>query len=127
MTMMIFKKIPEPNHRFDTTTITFEVNAVTLTDVIQEFEFFLKGCGFSFEGTLGVIDDCPETWGLVDGLEELEESEEAIADLTECITDFEDDDADVNTSDCYLGLCACVDPDSNTLGEKTGEKTDGQV
>jgi hypothetical protein len=41
------------------TTRTTEFSAVLLDDVLKEFEMFLKGCGFQFDGNV-VIDQ--ETW-----------------------------------------------------------------
>jgi hypothetical protein len=40
-------------------TRTTEFSAVLLDDVLTEFEMFLKGCGFHFEGNV-LIDQ--ETW-----------------------------------------------------------------
>jgi hypothetical protein len=40
-------------------TRTTEFSAVLLDDVLKEFEMFLKGCGFHFEGNV-IIDQ--ETW-----------------------------------------------------------------
>jgi hypothetical protein len=41
---------------------TFEFNAEHLGSVIGEFESFLRGCGFNFEGTLSIFSEeelCP--------------------------------------------------------------------
>jgi hypothetical protein len=40
-------------------TRTTEFSAVLIDDVLKEFELFLKGCGFHFEGNV-VIDQ--ESW-----------------------------------------------------------------
>jgi hypothetical protein len=40
-------------------TRTTEFSAVSIDDVLKEFELFLKGCGFHFEGNV-VIDQ--ESW-----------------------------------------------------------------
>jgi hypothetical protein len=45
-------------------TRTTEFSAVLLDDVLKEFEMFLKGCGFQFDGNL-VIDQ--ETWPVEEG------------------------------------------------------------
>ena len=34
-----------------------QFSAVHLDDIIEEFELFLKGCGFYFDGHLTVMDD----------------------------------------------------------------------
>jgi hypothetical protein len=36
---------------------TFEFNAERLDSVIGEFETFLKGCGFSFDGHLNLVNE----------------------------------------------------------------------
>lgn len=59
--MIILKHIPDPNNKFDTDTVIFKTESVTLTEILQTFEFFLKGCGFSFKGTLGIVEDDDET------------------------------------------------------------------
>lgn len=38
--------------------VTHETMNETLTDILEDFELFLKGCGFNFHGNL-VIDDSP--------------------------------------------------------------------
>jgi len=40
----------------DNTKITLETEAVCLTDILEEFQMFLKGCGFGFDGDI-VIED----------------------------------------------------------------------
>ena len=36
---------------------TVEFNGESLDDIINEFEMFLKGCGFSFNGQLNLFDN----------------------------------------------------------------------
>jgi hypothetical protein len=36
---------------------TVEFNGESLDDIINEFEMFLKGCGFSFDGQLSLFDN----------------------------------------------------------------------
>jgi|FreactcultureFD7_1027221.scaffolds.fasta_scaffold26253_1 hypothetical protein len=36
---------------------TFEFSGVLLHEIVAEFEMFLKGCGFSFEGQLDFVND----------------------------------------------------------------------
>ena len=50
-------KMTFTNESEDGTKITLETNAVVLDDVLQEFEQFLKGCGFFFSGNIEVVDD----------------------------------------------------------------------
>jgi len=35
---------------------TVEFNGETLSDIVGEFEMFLRGCGFHFEGHLELVD-----------------------------------------------------------------------
>jgi len=44
-------------------SVTMESDAITLTEILTEFEQFLKGCGFVFDGELtinysGPCEDC---------------------------------------------------------------------
>lgn len=36
---------------------TVEFNGESLPDIVAEFETFLKGCGFNFEGTLDLVNE----------------------------------------------------------------------
>lgn len=36
---------------------TVEFNGDSLVDIVNEFEMFLKGCGFNFEGQLDLVND----------------------------------------------------------------------
>jgi len=38
-------------------TRTVEFSGETLSDIVGEFEMFLKGCGFHFEGHLELVRD----------------------------------------------------------------------
>jgi hypothetical protein len=43
---------------YDTTrTVTHTTNAVTLMEILEEFQMFLEGCGFQINGTLDVVPD----------------------------------------------------------------------
>jgi len=63
----------------DNTKVTLETEAVCLTDLLEEFGMFLKGCGFSFDGYI-VIED-PEEFivdeDAVELLKELNHDEES--------------------------------------------------
>jgi len=56
----IFKQIDNISGRFAETTVDF--NADSLTDVLDQFELFLRGSGFYFTGKLDFVndDDCGE-------------------------------------------------------------------
>ena len=53
----ICEEEPMPFADVVTTKRTFEFNAVSLNDIIQEFEYFLKGAGFYINGTLEVVPE----------------------------------------------------------------------
>ena len=36
---------------------TVEFKAETISDIVNEFEMFLKGCGFNFEGRLDLVQE----------------------------------------------------------------------
>ena len=58
----IFKQIDNISGRFAETTVDF--NADSLTDVLDQFELFLRGSGFYFTGKLDFVndDDCEPEW-----------------------------------------------------------------
>lgn len=39
--------------------ITFETKSDALSDIVTDFESFLRGCGFSFDGVLDIVDPDP--------------------------------------------------------------------
>ena len=43
-----------------TSKITTECNAVTLNEVLEEFECFLKGAGYHFEGKIDIVKEDDE-------------------------------------------------------------------
>lgn len=45
------------NQYLNHTKITYETNAVSLGDVLAEFENFLRGAGFIFDGNLDIVKD----------------------------------------------------------------------
>ena len=38
-----------------TRTVVHTTNAVTLSEILEEFQMFLEGCGFQIDGTLDVV------------------------------------------------------------------------
>ncbi len=48
---------------------TVEFNADGLSDIITEFEHFLRGCGFYLNGTLDFVDD-EESWESEENIED---------------------------------------------------------
>lgn len=57
MAYKLIKTIDEKN-KFDKTTVTIEIphNEVTIVDLLDAFEEFLKACGFHFSGELDLVD-----------------------------------------------------------------------
>jgi hypothetical protein len=41
----------------NTRTVVHTTNAVTLMEILEEFQMFLEGCGFQIDGTLDVVPD----------------------------------------------------------------------
>lgn len=41
----------------NTRTVVHTTNAVTLMEILEEFQMFLEGCGFQIDGTLDVVSD----------------------------------------------------------------------
>jgi hypothetical protein len=39
-----------------TRTVTHTTDAETLTDILEEFQMFLQGCGFIINGTLDIVE-----------------------------------------------------------------------
>lgn len=56
MPQYTFSKKMDPDNRFDCTNVTVEVDTVSLNDLIEAFGEFLKGCGYSYNGTLEVVE-----------------------------------------------------------------------
>lgn len=60
MTKYIFKKLKDETNEYDISELTMEIEAFTLTEIIEEFGNFLKGSGFSSDGVdtaLGKLED----------------------------------------------------------------------
>jgi hypothetical protein len=43
-----------------------EFEAESLGSILEQFEMFLRGCGYVFEGHIDIVDDFAETTKLVD-------------------------------------------------------------
>lgn len=55
--------------------ITFEFEAVSLTDMLEQFEHFLRGCSFVFDGYVDIVE--PEELSDVD-VEDLNDAGEKV-------------------------------------------------
>lgn len=70
--MAKFTFIKEENDFVATSTTTVNFSAVSLDEILKEFEYFLRGSGFHFDGTLDIVDD-GDGWNEDnDGVEEFE-------------------------------------------------------
>lgn len=61
--MIIFKKTRNKSNEFDNTDITHEVDAQTLPEIIEAFEYFLRGAGFHWPENMSldlVAEEFPE-------------------------------------------------------------------
>lgn len=52
-----FEKYPDIDNHHDTANVTVDFKAVGLEDVLEYFEMFLKGCGYSFDGKVTIVND----------------------------------------------------------------------
>jgi len=52
-----FIKTKDAENRYDISSITIEVDTPDLLKIIEEFEVFLKACGFHFDGHLDIVED----------------------------------------------------------------------
>lgn len=41
----------------DNSKITFNLEAIVLSDILESFSYFLKACGFSFKGELEIVEE----------------------------------------------------------------------
>lgn len=56
-----FEKKPDPENRFDNTYLSLETEQVSLPEILKDFQDFLKGCGFTFNGDIVIIDEAADT------------------------------------------------------------------
>lgn len=57
MNKYTFIKEPNPDNEYDTSRIEYTVEAETWTDLLAEFESFIRGCGFYPQGTFGCVEE----------------------------------------------------------------------
>jgi hypothetical protein len=55
--MFIFKKVKNPDNRYDTANLEMRSEAVSLPEVLADFQDFLSGCGYQLEGELTLLED----------------------------------------------------------------------
>lgn len=86
MAKYTFTKHPDPENRFDTDTVTVTTEADALSDLLQSFEYFLRGCGFHFKGEIEVVDDSPDEFRFDD---------EACVSLDDAVDEFIDENGEL--------------------------------
>lgn len=55
--MIKFIKYKDPDNHYDKTTVIIKSESVVLQDILEDFEEFLKACGFNFDGHLDIVSD----------------------------------------------------------------------
>lgn len=53
----IFIKNQDRENSFDHTNVQIESDSITLPDLLEDFEEFLRGAGFHFDGHLDIVND----------------------------------------------------------------------
>lgn len=61
-----FTLICDHSCALDTHIVRHEFSAETYWEVIEQFEMFLKGAGYSFDGMLDIVDPIDETMVTLD-------------------------------------------------------------
>ena len=61
--MYKFKKLQDPNNKFDVSEIEFSVDAETGDEIVQEFYFFMLASGFHKDGVLRCFEGVIEEFG----------------------------------------------------------------
>jgi hypothetical protein len=52
-----FVKEVDKDNKFDNSSVTFQVDTDNLDELVQEFNYFLKGCGFHPRGPIEVVEE----------------------------------------------------------------------
>lgn len=57
--MYKFIKTKDPDNKFSITNVEIQTvhDELTITDLLEVFEDFLRACGYQFKGKLDIIDD----------------------------------------------------------------------
>lgn len=53
----VFKKIKDTSNEYDTFELEMTSTAQTITDILADFECFLKGCSYNLDGKKVVLSD----------------------------------------------------------------------
>ena len=56
--MLEFKKLPNPDNQFDVSEVSMKLpSEMGLVSILEEFEAFLRACGFMFPGHVEIVVD----------------------------------------------------------------------
>lgn len=53
----IFKRVVEGHAYINSKTITYESESIILHELLEDFEHFLKACGYHFDGHIEIVGD----------------------------------------------------------------------
>jgi len=56
MSKYILKSIKDPTNQFEISDITFEIDTLSRTELIEQFIIFLSACGFNTEDLRETLD-----------------------------------------------------------------------
>jgi hypothetical protein len=75
MSKFTFIKEPEPDNWIEEgdSTITVTFSAITLETIVSEFEYFLKGSGFVFDGHLDFVENVVSDNNVEDDLDDVDQ------------------------------------------------------
>ena len=54
--MYEFRKSADPDNPYDHTSIRMSTNTVSLDEVLETFENYLRACGFVFDGRVDIVE-----------------------------------------------------------------------
>lgn len=56
-----FIKYKDTENEYDVSKIVFTTETLLLGEIVTQFEYFLKACGFHFDGHLEFVDEEPKS------------------------------------------------------------------
>jgi len=55
--MYRFIKEKDKDNKFDNTDVELKSESQTIPDLLDDFEDFLRGCGFRFNGSIQIVEE----------------------------------------------------------------------
>lgn len=105
-----FKYTYEGSEDFSPLDVTFDVPGdASLSQMLYNFQSYLKGCGFVFDGELQIVDET---------LDNIDTADEVYG----CMADW---DKDEEGSSCCGGGCGCEDSEREKAAQKLKEWSEG--